>query len=143
VLRVSTAALPLVALALAACDEPTIACDPASNALRSVSAFRGDAADLSQIPPGAVHVTVVDSVTGADLSAGATGTFVTGVVADSLRHFEEGRLTAFGPAGRYSVVVQHPGYATWGADDVRVQAGECAPDAVELTARLRRTSATE
>lgn len=112
---------PLLAAALAACD--------------------GDG--LVQCPPSlpeaqfAVRVAVMDSVTGTSLAAGATGAFVTGSVADSLRHVGD-ELVADGPAGRYAVVVQRPGYVLWAVDDVTVRAGDCATESVQLTARLRR-----
>ena len=127
----------LLALALAACDgdEPPTYCvlpnvsvgTPASGPL-----------ELSIAPQPAVVVLVQDSVTGADLVPGATGAFVVGNFADSLRHQFNGPLVAWGPAGRYSLVVQHPGYATWGTDQVRVTAETCGPHTETVTARLQR-----
>jgi hypothetical protein len=133
------AALPLLALALAACGGETLTvCNLPSASLAATAA--GSANTLPIAPSPALSVTVVDSVTGQDLSAGATGAFVAGgsaTYADSLRHEFGGGLTAYGPAGRYAVVVQHPGYAAWGMDDVRVRATECSVQTRQLTARLR------
>lgn len=114
-------ALPLLAAALAACDGDAIVRCPAS------------------LPEAqyAVRVMVMDSVTGTSLTAGATGAFVTGSTADSLRHVGD-ELVADGPPGRYAVVVQRPGYVLWAVDDVRVRAGDCGTESVQLTALLRR-----
>lgn len=114
-------ALPLLAAALAACDgDGVVQCAPSLPEAQF-----------------AVRVLVIDSVSGTSLAAGATGAFVTGNLADSLRHRGD-ELVADGPAGRYAVVVQRPGYVLWAADDVRVRAGDCGTESVQLTARLRR-----
>jgi hypothetical protein len=127
--------LPLLALAAGACDHgDPVACTPAPNELRASAA----PVRLDLPGPAAVWVMVVDSVTGENLTAGASGFFVTGSMADSLRHFHDDRLTAAGPAGRYSVIVEHAGYSAWGVDDVRVRAGECALQTEVVTARLQR-----
>ena len=129
---------PLLALALSACEgETLVQCDVPTLSLAARTPAGGPR-PLSQAAPVAVWVTVEDSATGQDLSAGARGTYVRGELADSLRHDLAGRLTAYGPAGRYSLVVQHPGYAPWGSDEVRVAADQCGPDTQEVTARLRR-----
>jgi hypothetical protein len=90
-----------------------------------------------------LHVEVVDAATGANLVAGATGTWVTGSESGALEDQERSgqRLTAFGPAGRYGVVVQHAGYAAWGRDNVRVNRGRCGPETVTLRAALVRNGA--
>jgi hypothetical protein len=130
---------PLLALALSACDgETLVQCDVPASASLAARSPAGAPRALSQVPPVAVWVTVVDSATGVDLSAGASGTYVRGEIADSLRHDFTGLLTAYGPSGRYSLVVQHPGYAPWGSDEVRVPADQCGPEKQEVTARLRR-----
>lgn len=135
-IRARSALLLLLAPVLAACEETTVSCNV--DALASVSVAGVEPRRLSVAPP-AVWVTVVDSATGHNLSDGATGSYVSGAVADSLRHHVPTTLVAYGPAGRYSVVVQHPGYATWGRDDLRVSTGECGElDAAQVTARLRR-----
>lgn len=129
--------VPLAALALAACDgESIVECAPPPNVSASLQPAGGPAR-LSQVAPAAVWVSVVDSATSLDLTAGASGTFVTGTFADSLRHDYPTVLTAYGPAGRYSVVVHHPGYAAWGTDDVRVEVDECGVEAAQVVARLR------
>lgn len=130
----------LLALPLAACgDDVVVSCDVPDDVLRSSAPFApAGPTRLSLTAPVAVRVTVVDSASGANLAAGAAGAFVTGSFADSLRHDGPALLTAFGPAGTYSLVVQHPGYLAWGRDGVRVRAGDCGMATVELTARLRR-----
>jgi hypothetical protein len=129
----------LLALPLAACgDDVVVSCDVPDDVLRSSAPLAPAGSDRLLAAPVAVRVTVVDSASGASLAAGASGAFVTGTFADSLHHDDPALLTAYGPAGRYSLVVQHPGYASWGRDDVRVRAGECGMATVELTARLQR-----
>jgi len=127
--------LPLVALSLAACDEED---SPIICALPSVSTTGSGPARTSIAAPPAVLVAVQDSSSGTNLTPGAAGAFVVGTFADSLRHGFDGRLEAWGPAGRYALVVQYPGYATWGMDDVQVPDGGCGPQTVTLTARLQR-----
>ena len=131
-------ALPLLALSLAACEgDPVTVCSLPSNELANVAPAPSAPLDLS-VAPLALRVTVLDAATGQDLSPGATGAWVSGAMADSLYHVEPSGLQALGPSGRYSVVVQHAGYVTWGRDDVQVRAGECGPIMEEVTARLVR-----
>jgi hypothetical protein len=131
-MRRPTAAVPLLVLALSACGEDgVVACDRPDD----TSAERLFAAPFS------VLVTVVDSATGNNIAATATGAFVTGTVADSLRHDFPTLLAAYGPAGRYSLVVQHPGYASWGTTRVQVGTDECGIEPATVTARLRRVEA--
>ena len=92
----------------------------------------------------AVRVVVVDGATDVDLGRSATGYWVSGERRGLLeKNFLEAEidLMAFGPAGRYSVIVQHPGYATWGRDDIRVRAGNCGPQTVTVLAELTSTRA--
>lgn len=141
-MRRLTVFLPLLlATFLAACEEGStlVQCDPMLSARASVQ-VGGGPRHTTVAPPTALLVEVVDDVTGQDLSAGASGSFVSGTRADSLQHTDGPVLIGYGSAGRYSVVVQHPGYAPWGADDVHVAAGECGPDTEEITARLRRVA---
>ena len=85
----------------------------------------------------ALEVTVVDAASGADLTRTARGVWVSGSYADDLFGSDiGGPLYAYGPAGRYSVIVQHAGYEAWGRDDIRVLPGECGPRTVRITARL-------
>lgn len=135
--------VPLAALALAACDgETLVQCDPPPSVLASLQPSGGPNR-LSMIAAPAVWVSVVDSATGADLTAGASGTFVTGTFADSLRHDYPTLLTAYGPEGRYGVVVHHPGYAAWGTDDVRVEMDQCGLETAQVEARLQRSAGAE
>lgn len=130
--------LPLLALPLAACQgESPVIC-----ALPSISAAESGPAKTSIAAPPAVVVTVQDSASGANLSPGATGAFVVGTYADSLRHGFDGGLEAWGPAGRYALVVQYPGYAIWGVDGVQVPDDGCGPRTVGITARLQRPGGT-
>jgi hypothetical protein len=80
---------------------------------------------------------VVDSVTGQSLLPGARGRWIVGTETDSLRHWGS-TLAALGPAGRYAVAVEAPGYRGWARSDIRVRAGECGPEMEEVTARLQR-----
>lgn len=136
-------ALSLLALALAACDggvEEITTCNlPDANGLAGVSPVSSEPLSVWAAPL-ALRVTVVDAATGQSLSPGAAGAFVVGTQADSLFHGEPDALHAWGPPGRYSVVVQHAGYAAWGRADVRVRGDECGgPVTQEVTARLQRT----
>jgi hypothetical protein len=117
-----------LALALAACDgdSPLVCALPAAS-LSSSPVFSA-----------AVLVSVQDSLTGADLSAASSGAYVVGTYADSLYHGWDAELAAFGPAGRYTLVVQHAGYATWGTDRVRVPEGGCEAQTQRITAKLQR-----
>lgn len=93
-----------------------------------------------------LEVEVVDAGTGANLASGASGAWVTGRESGTLGGVDRPTqyLTVFGPAGRYSVMVQHPGYAVWGRDDVQVNRGTCGPQTVRLRAELvRNAAATE
>lgn len=121
-------AAPLLALALAGCGEdPVVSCDIPDAGSSQLTAT-----------PFSVLVTVVDSVTGNNIAANATGAFVTGTYADSLRHDFPTLLAAYGPPGRYSLVVQHFGYVSWGVRDVQVRMGECGLEPATVTARLQR-----
>jgi hypothetical protein len=87
----------------------------------------------------AVRVVVVDGATDVDLGRSATGWWVSGERRGVLeKSYLESKidLKAYGPAGRYSVIVHHPGYRTWGRDDIRVRAGNCGPQTVTVLAEL-------
>lgn len=60
-----------------------------------------------------------------------------GAETDSLRDWG-GTLAGFGPAGRYSMVVETPGYRAWARGDIRVRPGQCGPEMVEIMAWLQR-----
>ncbi|HEX6913152.1 MAG TPA: hypothetical protein VF142_22265 [Longimicrobium sp.] len=121
--------VPLLAAA-AACDgDNGVSCPPVQAAL-------GTSPTSSVVRP-AVEVTVVDSASGNSLVPAARGAFAAGEVADSLRH-AGATLAAYGPAGRYTVVVQVGGYLLWARDNVQVRAGDCAFETVQLTARMQR-----
>lgn len=115
--------LPLLAL-LAGCDDPA-----------------GSHVCPAYIPPSLV-IQVVDAATDQVLNAGATGTWVSGRFAGTLERqpdFPEQDFIVYGPAGRYSVVVQHAGYQPWGRDDIRVAAGECGAETEQVLVEMTRT----
>jgi hypothetical protein len=94
-----------------------------------------DVQTLVAVP--SLQVTVVDSASGTDLTRTAQGWFVSAGRTDELAGSAlGGPLYGYGPAGRYSVIVQHEGYRTWGRDDIRVRAGECGPITEEITVRM-------
>lgn len=109
-----------------------------------------DSAPLSVVCPGmtrpSVLVSVVDSVSREPLSVQATGSWITGTLADSLRHVpgdaqgQPPRLAAYGPAGTYEVRVLRPGSLPWIRRNVEVGQGTCGPYTVELEARLSPAS---
>jgi hypothetical protein len=94
------------------------------------------------IVPPSVMVTVQDSVTGANVTPGATvelrsGTFVTSVVA----------LEGWGSVpvggnrtGTFTLTVSQTGYQTWTKTGVEVEEGPCGARTVQLTARLKPAS---
>lgn len=108
----------LAAALLSACDgEPTGAC-------------------LAVVVP-ALEVTVVDAEDGTELSLTARGWWVSGDYTDELVGSAlGGPLYAYGPEGRYGVIIQHEGYQTWGRDDIHVAQGRCGPRTVQVEARL-------
>ena len=129
-----TILLAPLALALASCngEQPTVCMLPASSPSPSATS------SLPVIFP-SVLVSVQDSVTGVDLAPASSGAFVVGTYADSLRHGGPGaELAAYGPSGRYTLVVQHAGYAIWGTDQVRVTGGDCSVETQRITAKLQR-----
>lgn len=101
-----------------------------------------DIRTLSLVAIPAVVVEPVDSASGTALED-AGGWAVTGTHADSLRAHvfsAEGKavtLAAYGPAGRYSLVVRRAGYRDWAASGVRVRAGACGPETVVVRARMQ------
>ncbi|HEX6367816.1 MAG TPA: carboxypeptidase-like regulatory domain-containing protein [Longimicrobium sp.] len=114
--------LSLLGLAAACGESPAVCPDPG--------------VALPVITP-SLKVAVVDSVTGGSLVPGARGRWIVGAQTDSLYNWGS-TLAGFGPAGRYSVAVEAPGYRAWARSDIRVRAGTCAPQTEEVTARLQR-----
>lgn len=117
-------ALLLPLLTLAACEDTPAVCPAAMDV------------GIFVVMP-SLQVAVVDSASGQSLLAAAQGRWIMGTTTDSLYHWNDA-LAAFGPAGRYSVAVQAPGYRPWARSDIRVRPGECGPQMQELTARLQR-----
>jgi len=89
-----------------------------------------------------VVVTVRDSMSGAAAATGALGTLVGAGVDDTL--FQTDSLTLVGgdQLGTFTVTIDHPGFLTWTADDVRVtEKGPCGNVLpVQLNARLQRAT---
>ena len=109
-------------LALAACDDPFIG-----------------GVDCPAIVPASVRVTVQDSVTGANVTPGATvvlrdGAFVESVVGPP----GAGEVAVGGNrTGTFTVTVDQTGYQTWTKTGVKVEKGPCGAQTVLLTARLK------
>ena len=94
------------------------------------------------IVPPSVIVTVQDSVTGANVTPGATvelrsGTFVTSEV--GLEGW--GSVSVGGNrTGTFTVTVSRTGYQTWTKTGVEVEEGPCGARTVQLTVRLKPAS---
>jgi len=89
-----------------------------------------------------LRVTVQDSVTGANVTPGAT--VIAGNVAytDSVVAPPEGVSVYVGyGSGNFTVTVRQSSYLAWTKTGVKVEAGECVPLTVDLTARLKRAPA--
>jgi hypothetical protein len=90
------------------------------------------------IPP-SVNVTVQDSVTGANVTPGATlvlreGTYVDSVQAPPV-------VTSMGVgvnrAGTFTLTVSQTGYQAWTKTGIKVEKGQCGVRTVDVTARLK------
>ncbi len=88
-------------------------------------------------------VTIVESVTGRPLAAGARGAVASGVYEDSLRPYitnQAGVLVALAAAneraGIYTVSVERDGFEGWLRTNVVVRQGECGVTGAHLTADL-------
>lgn len=91
------------------------------------------------MPAPSLLVEVVDAASGTSLNAGASGWWISGDYRGRLERnvIEPSQeLAAFGPSGRYSLIVQHAGYAVWGRDDLRVRRGECGPHTLRVRVEL-------
>ena len=98
-----------------------------------------DPAVCPAIFPASVHVAAQDSLTGANVTPGATVTLTDGeythtVVAQPI-------VSAVGVgenrAGTFTVTVSQAGYRTWTRTGVKVREGRCGAETVDLTARLQ------
>lgn len=89
-----------------------------------------------------IELQVVDAATGANLVPGMAAGWVSGQTAGPFVGSDPlgTEVVAYGPPGRYSVIVQHPGYVAWGRDDIRVAPGTCGPRTVSLRAAMVRPS---
>jgi hypothetical protein len=126
--RTSVAAAALAFPALAGCDVFS-------------SLTSGDCTTLL-VP--AISVTVVDSVSGGDLSHGTTARAREGSFADSVTTPADssggplGIALAWEHTGVFHVSVTHPGYIAWSQSNVRVTKGSCHVNTVRLVAQLVR-----
>ncbi len=90
----------------------------------------------------AVQVTVQDSVTGANVTPGATLVLRNATVVDSVTApTDQPGLTAMGVGGNrtgtFILTVRRTGYQTWTKADVKVKDGPCGAQTVNLTALLQ------
>lgn len=97
------------------------------------------------IPP-SVIVTVQDSVTGANLTAGSTLVLREGAaVADSVTAETQpfpvqSRALGMGATGTFSLTVRHEGYREWVKSGIKVKQGACGAETVGVEARLQPAS---
>jgi hypothetical protein len=92
-------------------------------------------------PRWAFRVTAVSAVDGSPVIDGLTGTLRRqGATSDLEMVIHTGNtMLGGGPngmAGVYAVTVSAAGYQTWVQDEVRVTAGECGVNRVEITAEM-------
>ena len=88
-------------------------------------------------------VTVVDSVSGANLAPGATVRVTDGAFSDTLFAFPPGMANAiysgvYERPGVYEVSVTHPAYLSWRQSNVRVSDGGCHVTPQVFTVRMRK-----
>jgi hypothetical protein len=92
------------------------------------------------IPP-AVTVTVLDSITGANVTGGATVVLGNGTSMESRVGLPgASEVDLGGRAGTYTVTASQSGYLTWTKTGVKVEKGECGVRTVQLVARLKPAS---
>lgn len=87
----------------------------------------------------AVHITAVDSLSGANATPGSTMVIRDGAYSDSVVAPELAPAMGLGVerTGTFDVTVRKPGYRTWTKTGVRVDGGECNVKTVSLLARLQ------
>ena len=92
--------------------------------------------------PRSVSVTVQDSVTGANVTPGATLVLHGSTYVDSVVAQPGAAETSVGyGAGTFTLTVRQSGYLTWTKTGVKVEKrGECDAWTVQLTARLKPSS---
>jgi hypothetical protein len=97
--------------------------------------------DLLVCPPyvgNSVVVTVQDSVTGANVTPGASVVASNAAYSDSVVAPPTATAVYAGyGSGTFTVTVRQSGYLTWTKTGVKVEDDGCAPLTVPLTARLR------
>jgi hypothetical protein len=109
-------------------------------ACKSVTA--GGSACTGEVVPG-IAVAVRDSVSGASIAQGASGTITSGSYTEAMRPLQndnDGIPLWIGGAderaGTYSLRITRPGYQTWTQSNVKVQEGPCHVFTTQLNARL-------
>jgi hypothetical protein len=90
------------------------------------------------IPP-AVQVTAQDSVTGANVTPGATLVLRDGAYADSVTAPPIMTSVGLGPnrAGTFSLTVRQTGYQSWTKTAIKAEEGQCGVQTVPVVARLK------
>ncbi len=90
----------------------------------------------------AVHVTVVDSATGAPAAAGVKAVLKqNGVAVDSASaSLDAQEMNLGGSAGTYDLILTRPGYLTWARSGISVLSkNRCRqPETVFITARIQK-----
>ena len=89
--------------------------------------------------PSALQVTVQDSVTGANVTPGATLVLRDGAYADSVTAPPIVSAVGLGPnrAGTFTLTVRQSGYQTWTKTGIEVEEGQCGARTVDVVARLK------
>jgi hypothetical protein len=102
------------------------------------SVAEADVCVLPYVPP-AVSIVVLDSITGANVTPGATVVLRRGEFAESTVGYPGAAGVGLnaGGTGPFTVIVTRTGYQSWTKSGVNVEEGRCGPETVYLTARLR------
>lgn len=98
--------------------------------------------------PSSAEVTVLDSLSGANLTAGSTLVLrdAAGVVDSVSVAVPPAPYTAtsyglgHGATGTFSLTVRHAGYREWVKGGITVKRGECGAQTVDVTARVQPAS---
>jgi len=107
-------------------------------ALAACSQLSDPAVCPAYIPP-SVQVTVQDSVTGANVTPGATLVLRDGATVDSVTAPPIAVSVGVGEGrtGTFTLTVRQSGYQAWTKTGIEVEEGRCGARTVQLTARLK------
>jgi hypothetical protein len=87
------------------------------------------------------RVTVLDSISGANITPGASAILRNATVADSVMAPEGSPVTVMGVGegrvGTFTLTVRKPGYQAWIKRNLKVENGRCGAQTVDVTARLK------